>query len=101
MDAACKDGRKAKVRDSSMARSPKPLYTTKSYQRAILRACRAAGVEEWSSHQLRHRSATEIRGRLGDAHARAALGQGLPGVTGTYTRVMDVRLALEAAEKMG
>ena len=41
---------------------------------AIMRACKKAGVPEWSPLQLRHTAATAIRARYGLEAAKAILG---------------------------
>jgi len=49
-------------------------YSTASYRRAIVRACRKAGVAKWTPHQLRHTYATEVRRQFGIEAARVLLG---------------------------
>jgi integrase len=61
--------RKAKPR-----RVPAERYNRRSYRLAIVRACRKAGVPEWSPLQLRHTAATSIRARFGLEAAKAVLG---------------------------
>lgn len=81
--------------------APHPHYSRHSYSHAIQDACGRAGVAPWTSHQLRHRCGTEVRVAMGEEYAQAILGHTPAGVTGRYTREAYVRLAKEAAEKMG
>lgn len=81
--------------------APRPHYSRHSYSHAIQDACERAGVTPWTSHQLRHRCGTEVRVAMGEEYAQAILGHAPAGVTGRYTREAYVRLAKEAAEKMG
>jgi integrase len=55
-------------------RQPAARYSRRSYRQAIARACRKAGVPEWSPLQLRHTAATLIRARYGVEAARVILG---------------------------
>ena len=55
-------------------RAPGDRYTRRSYNVAIMRACKKAGVPEWSPLQLRHTAATAIRARYGLEAAKAILG---------------------------
>lgn len=59
-------------------------YSRRSYRQAIVRACRRAGVAEWSPLQLRHRAATDIRARFGLEAAQAVLGHARADVTQVY-----------------
>jgi integrase len=61
--------RKAKPR-----RVPAERYNRRSYRVAIVRACKKAGVPEWSPLQLRHTAATAIRARYGVEAAKVILG---------------------------
>ena len=49
-------------------------YDSATYRRAILRACKAAGVPPWTPHQLRHSAGTEIRAMYGVEEARLMMG---------------------------
>ena len=62
-------------------------YTVASYRRAIARACKKAGVEKWSPHQLRHNRATSIRFEYGLDAARAVLGHRKLGMTDNYAEI--------------
>jgi integrase len=55
-------------------RVPAERYNRRSYRVAIIRACRKAGVPEWSPLQLRHTAATAIRARFGLEAAKVILG---------------------------
>ncbi len=59
-------------------------YDAASYRRAIYRACKKAGVEQWSPNRLRHSAATEIRRRFGLEAAKVALGHAAADVTQVY-----------------
>lgn len=81
-------------------RAPGERYTTNSYGLAIRRACAAAGVARWTSHQLRHEKATELRRLFGLDVARAVLGHSDAGTTLIYAE-RDLAAAAEAARKAG
>jgi len=49
-------------------------YSRVSYRQAIVRACRKAGVPDWTPLQLRHTAATRIRAEFGIEMARVILG---------------------------
>jgi integrase len=55
-------------------RPPRPHYSTGTYDRAVLRGCRKAGVPPWSPNQLRHSAATRFRERFGLERTRELLG---------------------------
>jgi integrase len=48
----------ARKRKAKKRREPGDRYSVASYRKAIARACRKAGTEPWSPHQLRHGAAT-------------------------------------------
>jgi integrase len=73
-------------------------YTTESLRRAISRACKAAGVEAWSPHQLRHTAATELRRAAGVEAASIILGHSSATLT---DRVYAERDHLKAADIIG
>lgn len=80
--------------------APGECYVSNSYQKAIRDACAAAGVEQWTSHQLRKAAATAIRSALGLEAAQAALGHARADVTQLYAE-RDLALAIAAARKLG
>jgi integrase len=59
-------------------------YSSQSYGRAIMRACKAAGVPHWHPHQLRHAFATRVRESHGLDAAQAVLGHATARVTEIY-----------------
>lgn len=65
------------------ARRVRDHFTTNIYQQAIRRACKAAGVPHWSTHQLRHLAATNARKEFGAEAALLVLGD-------KSTRLVDV-----------
>jgi integrase len=74
------------------------IYTTHSYRRAVNRACKAAGVPQWSPNQLRHSRATEVRKVYGLEAAQVTLGHATADVTQVYAerdRELARRVALE------
>jgi len=61
-------------RKANPRRVPAECYNRRSYRVAIVRACRKAGVPEWSPLQLRHTAATRIRAKYGLEAVKAILG---------------------------
>ncbi|MEQ9408429.1 MAG: tyrosine-type recombinase/integrase [Fuerstiella sp.] len=59
-------------------------YTKDSYNRAIRRACKAAGVTVWKPNQLRHNNGTIVRERFGIEAARTVLGHSSADMTEIY-----------------
>lgn len=87
----------------SPQKKPGQAYTAQSYGKAIKYACRAAGVEHWHPHQLRHAAATRLRQQFkgkGLDVARAVLGHRSLGMADHYAE-LDLALAIEAAKKSG
>ena len=58
----------------SKAKRPREHYDDRGYRQAVIRACRRAGVREWSPGQLRHSAGTEIRRKYGAEAAQLVLG---------------------------
>jgi integrase len=87
--------------ETGRARADGERYTTRSYRRAIERACDAAGVPRFSPHQLRHLAAHRIRAKHGIDGARAMLGHSLASVTERYSREVDRQTAAKIAAEMG
>jgi len=75
-------------------------YTTASYRRAIHRACKAAGVEQWGPHRLRHNAATFLRRQFGVDTASVILGHSSLAITMTYAEA-NHRKAAEVIGKVG
>jgi integrase len=59
-------------------------YERRSYRQAIVRACRKAGVPEWSPLQLRHTAATLIRAKFDLEAAQVVLGHATADTTQIY-----------------
>jgi integrase len=59
-------------------------YDRRAYRQAIIRACRRAGVPEWTPLQLRHTAATAIRARYGLEASQVVLGHAKADVTQIY-----------------
>lgn len=74
-------------------RRPGERYTTSSYQRAITRACKAAGVPAWSPHRLRHNAATRLRKEFGLEAAQLMLGHARADVTQLYAEINSGKAA--------
>jgi integrase len=80
----------------------KPLgrgpYTVNGYDKAILRAARRAGVDDWSPHRLRHLFGTATRDRYGLEHTQAALGHRKANTSEIYAKADLRKAALVALE---
>lgn len=79
---------------------PGERYATDSYRRAIYRACDAAGVPQWSPHQLRHNAATNLRREHGIEAARVILGHRSAAITDVYAELDSAR-AIDVIGKVG
>ena len=111
--AMMREARVSKVQPSQADRSspeamrrPGDHWEVSAYGHAILRACKASGVEPWPPNQLRHSFATEVRKRFGLAATKAVLGHSEGGgVTDVYSRdALEeeiVRTALPAVTALG
>ena len=75
-------------------------YDVDSYRRAIKRACKKAGVEEWAPNQLRHTAATDIRRRFGVESARTILGHSDIATSEIYAE-RDHEMASRIASEIG
>lgn len=107
-----REGRELRVRESrkrkdksapvtfGRTRAPGERYTTRSYCRAIARACRKAKVTPWHPGQLRHTRATEIRAQFGPEFAKAVLGHESLDTTRIYAE-LDMTKAAEVMKKTG
>lgn len=80
-------------------RQGRPI-TVDSYRRAIIQACRHAGVPVWHPNQLRHNYATRIRAALGLEASRVMLGHGRVETTQIYAE-RDEQGAKEVARRFG
>lgn len=65
-------------------RLPGERYTTSSYNRAIAKACKRAGIPKWKPNQLRHAAATRVRRESDIETARTVLGQSSIAVAEIY-----------------
>lgn len=99
--------RKTKVQPSqksrakqSPARRPGLRYQNTSYFRAIRAACERAGIEPWSSHQLRHSKATIVRKQFGLEGTQLTLGHKSIKTSEIYAEP-DMELAKRIAEETG
>ncbi|WP_339687107.1 site-specific integrase [Gimesia maris] len=75
---------RSRRRKKRCKKQPGEKYTTLSYGRAIRNACRKAGVESWSPHQLRHTRATIIRKKHGLEASQVVMGHSKADVTQIY-----------------
>lgn len=105
--AAKRAARKTPVQPSQVDRTtPKPRkrpgerFTTQSYTRSIVRACRKAGVKPWHAHQVRHLWSLIVRRSHGIEAARASLGHRHVDMAMHYGGV-DTELAIRVARAMG
>jgi len=100
--------RKSRRTPSQLARKPKSdpkrqpgdYYDHHAYDRAITRVCKAAEVENWHPHQLRHNCATKVRRRYGLEGAWAVLGHKIGIVTEIYAE-RDFQKAIKIMRQMG
>ena len=81
-------------------RRPGARYTKDSYRAAIQRACRKAGIPEWSPNQLRHSRATRLRELYGIEASQVVLGHSDPQVTTIYAE-RDFKLAARIMREVG
>ena len=105
--AELRRNRKTKVQPSQQNRAkakpkrkPKDHYNRVSYAQAITRACRKAGVPEWSPHQLKHNAGTAVRREFGVEVARAVLGHRNVSTTELYAQA-DAEKAREPHPRVG
>jgi integrase len=75
-------------------------YTPAAYCIAIHRACKKAGVEQWSPNQLRHAAATRIRRDYGLELSRIILGHQSAVTTEVYAEA-DREKAAEVIRRVG
>ena len=79
---------------------PGEQYTPESYNRAIARASKKAGVPLWSTNQLRHLAATEVRKKYGLEVAQIMCGHKHASTTEIYAEV-DLEKGIEVAREIG
>lgn len=79
---------------------PGAQYTVHSYRRAIHRAAKRAGVEQWSPHRLRHTAATTIRSEFGLDAAKVILGHRGVKTSEIYAE-LDLNKAVQVAKQIG
>lgn len=77
-------------------RAARTHFAGTSYQQAIKRAAKKAGVAHWHPYQLRHLTATVIRAALGIEESQALLGHSTALMTAHYARE-SVEAATRAA----
>ena len=67
------------------------------YCKAVVAACKLAGIEPWSPNQLRHSGATRIRQQASLDAAQVILGHSNISMTETYAeRNLDAALRIAA-----
>jgi integrase len=100
--------RKSKRTPSELKRQRKPApqweprarYDVNTFQQAVRRACRRAGVPDWSVLQVRHSRATEVRERFGVEGAAATLGHRRVETSQIYAQKNE-RLSRDIAREIG
>jgi integrase len=80
-------------------RLPGEAYGRSSFQQVIRRACRRAGIPEWSPNQLRHAYGCRLEGVGGVEATQKALGHAKPDTTLIYTSAAKAR-ALDAIRQL-
>jgi len=81
-------------------KAPSESYTTGTYARSILYACKRAELDHWHPNQLRHSAATTIRKQFGLEAAQVILGHSGADVTQIYAE-KDADKAIEVARRIG
>ena len=99
--------KKGQVQPSQIDRSkqnpskkPGDQYTKDSYNVAIRRACKKAGVPVWTPNQLRHSAGTEVRNKYGLETAQVVLGHANAKTTEIYAE-LDFEKAVKVAREIG
>jgi integrase len=75
-------------------------YTKDSYNKAIRRGCKNAGVPHWHPHRLRHNAATELRKLYGVETAQVILGHSSLSTTQIYAEAY-LKKVKDIAEQYG
>lgn len=81
-------------------RKPGEKYTPSSYEHAVKKACKRAGVQPWHPHQLRHQTATLVQGKMSLDEARALLGHQHADITRVYAHG-DLIIAARVVARLG
>jgi integrase len=81
-------------------RQPRERYDRNSYANAVARACRKAGIHEWTPLQLRHTAGTVIRAKYGLEAAKAILGHSRVETSQIYAE-RDLAKAQQVMEEIG
>ena len=79
---------------------PGEQYSPESYNRAIARACKRAGVPLWSVNRLRHLAATEVRKKYGLEVAQILCGHKHVSTTEIYAEV-DHEKGIQIVREIG
>jgi integrase len=87
-------------RRTSVGEGHGACYSRRSYRQAIVRACRKAGIAEWTPLQLRHAAATAIRSWFGLESAQVVLGHARADVPQIYAE-RDLARAHSIRAKIG
>jgi len=90
----------ARKRKAKPKKQPGERYTTASYGSAIRKACKLAGVPNWSPNQLRHSAGTKLRREFGIEASQTVLGHASISTTEIYAEKND-DLARRIMAKIG
>jgi integrase len=93
-------GGSRKPKKETPERHPGNEYTAESYRRAVVRACKRAGVPVLTPYQIRHLFAETTRDEHDMDRAQAAMGHDDPRTTQRYAK-RSFRLAVEVATASG
>lgn len=91
------NGRRTKY---GKGRQPGPRFSSDAYGKAVRKAARKAGVEEWTPGRLRHSRATDLVEASDHDTAAAFLGHSRPDQTAHYS-LQAVKKAAAIAAKIG
>lgn len=75
-------------------------FTSDSLGKAVRKACRKAGIPEWSPNQLRHAAGTAFRAEFGIEASRVMLGHSSAVTSEIYSEA-DWEKAREIIRKLG